>query len=450
MSAARILVVDDEADIRDLVKEILTEEGYEVQAAANAAEARLLRGKQNPDLVLLDIWMPDVDGITLLREWMASPTDGCPVVMMSGHGTVDTAVEATRLGAVDFVEKPLSLAKLLRTVERGLEHGRKRRIAERLEAATMVAPVGKSRAMQELRSELQRIAATGNHVMLIGEQGSGREAFARFLHDNSPRAAKPFVTLVTSSLRESDAETVLFGAVTGEASGLLEQVGEGTLFINEIGDLPPAAQRALLGVLETGRFSRSGENVPRMFAGRVLSSAHDSAPATVRRDLLAHLSALTVRIPPLRDYAEDVPELLRHCVDQLVDIEGLKFRRFGIAAQNRLRNYPWPGNVQELRSLVRRMLLQTGAEEISLEEIERELAPVTVPSETLIKQDLLGLSLREAREHFERAYLQQQLQVCQGKVGQLAKRVGMERTHLYRKLRALGIDFRGTGEEPET
>jgi two-component system nitrogen regulation response regulator NtrX len=450
MSAARILVVDDEADIRDLVKEILAEEGYEVEVAANASEARALRGKHHPDLILLDIWMPDVDGITLLREWMNSATETCPVVMMSGHGTVDTAVEATRLGAVDFVEKPLSLAKLLRTVERGLEHGSKRRAAHKLTTLSSAAPAGKSRAMQELRAQLQRIAVGTDHVSLIGEQGSGREAFARYLHEHSPRAAQPFVSLVASSLRETDAEAMLFGAVASGASGLLDQVGEGTLFINEITDLPDTAQRALLGVLETGRYSRLGENAPRVFLGRVLTSVRESAPDSVRRDLLAHLATLSIRIPPLREYAEDVPELLRHCVDQLVDLEGMKFRRFGIAAQNRLRNYPWPGNVQELRTLVRRMLLLGGAEEISLEEIERELIPVPVPSDTLVKQDLLALSLREAREHFERAYLQQQLQLCQGKVGQLAKRVGMERTHLYRKLRALGIDFRGTSEDAES
>ena len=169
----------------------------------------------------------------------------------------------------------------------------------------------------------------------------------------------------------------------------------------------------------------------------------------MRRDLLAQLGGVVVRVPALREYAEDVPELLRHYVDRLVDAEGLKFRRFSVAAQNRLRNYPWPGNVQELRSMVHRLLMQGGEEEIGLEDIERELIPVTAPAETLVKQDLLALSLREAREHFERAYLQQQLILCHGKVGQLAKRVGMERTHLYRKLRALGVDFRNIAEDGE-
>src|SRR5689334_4469465 len=206
---SRILVVDDEADIRSLLKEILSEEGYEVDVAANAAQARAARMKQAPDLVLLDIWMPDVDGITLLREWSANSSNGCPVVMMSGHGTVETAVEATRLGAFDFVEKPLSLQKLLRTVERALDAGKRRRQAVKSLAPTLLVPIGKSKLMQNLRTELQHIAANPSAVLLIGEPGSGREALARYLHEQGPRAGQPFVVLVASTLREADAEIQL-------------------------------------------------------------------------------------------------------------------------------------------------------------------------------------------------------------------------------------------------
>src|SRR5499425_2211814 len=225
MSNPHILVVDDEADIRGLLKEILSEEGYEVDVAANAAPARASRARQVPDLVLLDIWMPDVDGITLLREWSAAAADGCPVVMMSGHGTVETAVEATRLGAFDFVEKPLSLAKLLRTVERALDAGKRKRQTGKLMVPPLMVPVGKSKLMQQLRSELQQIAANPSSVLLIGEPGSGREAFARFLHEQSPRSAQPFVTLVASGLREADAETQLFGVAHDgvQRAGLLEE-----------------------------------------------------------------------------------------------------------------------------------------------------------------------------------------------------------------------------------
>src|SRR5215475_2255492 len=219
MSTAHILVVDDEADIRGLLKEILSEEGYEVDVAANAGQARASRARQSPDLVLLDIWMPDTDGITLLREWSASTSDGCPVVMMSGHGTVETAVEATRLGAYDFVEKPLSLAKLLRTVERALDAGKRRRQSGKLFAPQLLAPVGKSKIMQQLRAEAQQIAANPSAVLLVGEPGSGREAFARYLHERSPRAAAPFVALIASSLREADAEGRLFGREGADGTG---------------------------------------------------------------------------------------------------------------------------------------------------------------------------------------------------------------------------------------
>ena len=452
MSAMRILVVDDEADIRGLLKEILSEEGYTVDVAADAEQARAARARQIPDLVLLDIWMPGVDGITLLREWSQSASDGVQVVMMSGHGTIETAVEATRLGAFDFVEKPLSIAKLLRTVERALEAGKRKRQPARLAPNQMQIPAGKSRVIQQLRTDLQQLASNRSAVLLIGESGSGREAFARYLHAESPRAAAPFVAVIASTLRETDAEALLLGS--GETKGLLEQAADGSLFINEIEDLPQIAQRVLLGVLESGTFSRLQSTMVQRFEARVLSSAQpgiESRAGTLgsdfRRDLLGHLNTLIVRIPPLRDYAEDVPELLRHYVDRAVDADGLPFRRFSVAAQNRMRNYPWPDNLRELKNLVQRLLIQGGPEEIRLEEIEHELAIQAVPGEPLVKQDLLALPLREAREQFERAYLQQQLLLCNGKVGRLAKRVGMERTHLYRKLRSLGVDFRATADD---
>jgi two-component system nitrogen regulation response regulator NtrX len=455
MTGPHILVVDDEADIRGLLKEILSEEGYEVDVAANAAQARASRARQVPDLVLLDIWMPDVDCITLLREWSAGAADGCPVVMMSGHSTVETAVEATRLGAFDFVEKPLSLAKLLRTVERALDAGRRHRQSGKFLGAPLAIPVGKSRVMQQLRGELQQIATNPSAVLLIGEPGSGREAFARYLHEHGPRASAPFVPLVASSLRDADAEASLFGREEADGTkkaGVLEEAGNGTLFIHELEDLPPSAQRLLVGVFESGQFTRMGGREPVAFRARLLSSAQPgieqrAGSEALRRDLLAHLNVLIVRVPPLRDYAEDVPDLLRHQVDRMVDADGLPFRRFSVAAQNRLRNYPWPDNVRELRHLVHRLLIHGGAEEIRLEEIERELAVQTPADEPLVKQDLLALPLREAREQFERAYLQQQLLLCSGKVGQLAKRVGMERTHLYRKLRSLGVDFRNVSDD---
>jgi two-component system nitrogen regulation response regulator NtrX len=454
MSAGKILVVDDESDIRRLLQEILTEEGYEVEVAADAGQARAARQRQAPDLVLLDIWMPDTDGITLLREWSSEPADGCPVVMMSGHGTVETAVEATRLGAYDFVEKPLSLAKLLRTVERALD-ARSRRPSGKFAGAGALAgsaPVGRSRTISQLRSELTRLAAYSAPLLLLGESGTEREALARFVHQSGPTAAGPFVAVDCRTLREDSAAAILFGTgAAGSAPGLFEQVRKGTLFLGDIEDVPTSTQRLLSGVLESGRFTHASGGEPMPLEARIVASARPGIVSRImseefRRDLYAQLSVLLVRVPALRDYAEDVPELLRHYVDALTEAEGLRFRRFSVAAQNRLRNYPWPDNVRELRNLTRRFLLNAGSEEIALEEVERELSAQTPADEPLVKHDLLALPLREAREHFERAYLQQQLMLCNGKVGLLAKRVDMERTHLYRKLRSLGIEI-GHGVE---
>jgi DNA-binding NtrC family response regulator len=452
MSSARILVVDDEADIRELVRDILSEEGYTVEVAANAAEARAACAKQAPDLVLLDIWMPDTDGISLLREWQQTQLLAAPVVMMSGHGTVETAVEATRLGAIDYVEKPLSLAKLLRTVRRALEEGNRRMHAARALVPPLLAPVGRSRLMRELREQVKLLAPHEAAVLVLGESGTGREAFARYIHTLSPRSSGPFVSFAAGSLTEENAEEMLFGTERsdGVRPGLLEQAAHGTLFTNGLEDLPPAAQRLLLAAVESNSFLRKGGRVQVRFDARLISSAQPGfetrGAEPFRVDLLSNLNLLTLRIPPLRDYSEDVPELLRYYVDRLVDEERLVFRRFGVAAQNRLRNYPWPGNIRELKNLVHRLLIQGGQEEIRLDEIEREITALAPDNEPLVKQDLLSMPLREAREHFERAYLTQQLQLCNGKVGQLAKRVGMERTHLYRKLRSLGVDFRQTEE----
>jgi len=457
MSTGKILVVDDEADIRVLLKEILSDEGYDVDVAANAGQARASRAKGAPDLVLLDIWMPDTDGITLLREWSGSATEECPVVMMSGHGTVETAVEATRLGAFDFVEKPLSLAKLLRTVERAMDAGKRRRIAGRPQLTPLLATFGKSRVAQALREELTRVATLNSSLLLVGEPGSGREALARYTHESGARAGRGFVSLVASAVPEDSAESWLFGTVTADGlnPGLLDKANGGTLYIQEVEDLAPRVQRLLLGVIETGRYQRVGGSgeAPQTFNARLVATAQPGVelrtgdPGGVRRDLFAHLAGALVRVPPLREYAEDVPDLLRFYVERTADAEKLPLRRFSVAAQNRLRNYPWPGNLRELRGLVRRMLARGGTEEIALEELEHELQAHAPTTEPLVKQDLLALPLREAREQFERAYLQQQLSLCNGKVGQLAKRVGMERTHLYRKLRSLGVEFRPSNDE---
>jgi len=443
MSAAKILVVDDEADIRRLLQEILQEEGFEIEVAANAREARERRTLRSPDLILLDIWMPDADGVTLLREWSSNPAASCPVVMMSGHGTVETAVEATRLGAFDFIEKPLSISKLLLTVHRALDSRRPAAIGAAGTIAS-VAPFGRSRMVQQFRAELTRAALAGQPLLLIGEPGTEPESLARFVHLSGAHADQPFLGM------NARAVDVLVGT-NGDGSGLLQQADGGTLYLGDIEAMPESLQQLLSGWLQSGVvYGRDGR--PLRSGVRLIAFARPDleqriAGSALARELYAQLAAFPVRVPALRDYAEDVPELLRHTVDQLTEWERLRFRRFTVAAQNRLRNYPWPDNLRELRNLTRRLLHREGPEEISLEEIERELQAAVATEVSLVKQDLLALPLREAREHFERAYLTQQLQLCSGKVGLLAKRVGMERTHLYRKLRSLGIEIAANAED---
>jgi DNA-binding NtrC family response regulator len=234
--------------------------------------------------------------------------------------------------------------------------------------------------------------------------------------------------------------------------GVFERAAGGTLIIDELADLGEEVQKLLVGVLEDGKYARIGSAEPVMQQARIIATVRADyetliEAGSLRRDLVAECSVLSLRVPPLREYAEDVPDLLNYYVDKLVESDNLTFRRFSVAAQNRLRNYPWPDNVRELKNLVRRLLLVGNGEDIELEEVEAEISSAAFVDEPLVKQDLLALPLREAREQFERAYLQQQLVLCGGKVGQLAKRVGMERTHLYRKLRSLGVDFKTLGSD---
>jgi DNA-binding NtrC family response regulator len=448
MSEEHILIVDDEADIRATVRDILDDEGYTVDVAANAAEARERFDAHGPDLVLLDIWMPDTDGITLLREWSEEGALDIPVLMLSGHGTVDTAMEATRLGAADFLEKPLSLAKLLDSVGQALERHRREQgrdsrralIAERLE------PFGHGRVVENLRERIRRAAPLEEAVLFIGEPGSGRETAARYLHALSARADAPFVDFVPAALGADSAAGLLGTTGDGGAgAGLFAKAGSGTLFIDGLRDLDADAQDLLAGVLENGRYRPAGAPRDAALKCRLTAAAptelsHALETGRLRRDLADRIGALTIHVPPLRDYREEVPDLLRYSVDLLVEQEGLRFRRMGFAAQNRLRNYPWPGNLRELRNVVRQLLALGGEGEVTLAEAEDALAAVD-DEQPLVKQDLLSLPLREAREHFERAYLEQQLKLSGGSVGKLSERVGMERTHLYRKLKSLGIEL---------
>ena len=445
-----ILVVDDEPDIRHLLQEILQDEGYQVGIAENGSTARDAHRQRRPDLVLLDIWMPDLDGITLLKEWKEESDLTIPVIMMSGHGTVETAVEATRLGAYDFIEKPISLAKLLLTVEHALEAEMLQRenVGLRNIHAIIPEPIGKSDVMQRLREQVKRVAEHDSWVLMTSEPGCNINATARYLHNCSARRERPFIEINVGSLQTETSSRELFGYEQGEKVhyGLLEQANGGTLLLYDVAEMDQATQGKLYSALESKSFTRIGGEQAVDLRVRIIAATHHDLDQLVhagefRKDLFFLLNVVPIRIPPLYEHREDIPELLNYFANQYVDQENLPYRKFSMAAQNRLRNYDWPGNVRELMNLVQRLLIIGDGTEISLEEAEISLGqpPVdTAPTrETGINYDL---PLREAREQFEKEYLEYHLNKANGIVGKVAQAVGLERTHLYRKLRALGID----------
>lgn len=452
MAQQHILVVDDEPDIRRLLKEILDEEGFSVSVAENGEAARNELQTSQPDLVLLDIWMPDIDGVSLLKEWSASGELPFPVIMISGHGTVETAVEATRLGAFDFIEKPLSLAKLLSIVERALEANKHKHenTQSRPGSENIFEPVGKSKDFQEVRDQAQHIASFDSWILISGESGSGKKTFARYIHNQSNRKSAPFIEIQSSLVIADNAMAELFGQEEDGVvySGKLEQAQGGTLFLRDVAEMDYNVQTRLSSVLESRSFIRVGGVEPIALDVRIIASSNQNLEKLIENgkfhnELFYELNVVPFKVPSLREHCEDVPDLLQYYVDYYVNKEHLSYRHFNVAAQNRLRNYLWPGNILELQNMVQRLLILGGSEEVSLLEVEQTLEsggeePIPVAT---VGSNILELPLREAREQFEREYLQKQLQVC-GSVGELAKIVGMERTNLYRKLRSLGIDVK--------
>ena len=449
MSQTQILVVDDEPDIRQLVQEILQDEGYSVQVAADGESARIAFAQLKPDLVLLDIWMPDVDGITLLKEWSASGDLESQVVIMSGHGTLETAVEATRLGAFDFIQKPLSLAKLLATVKKALESktaGPSSKTAAQL--ALTVEPLGNSEAMQQLRAKARQAAANQSPVLINGEAGSGRETMARYIFQQSDCKG---IMQVLDHAQASDgrAKEYLFGSVSHGKTikGLLDESAGGALYIPDLQKLSKEAQQLLENCLETGQFTAAGDHKSKPLNCRIFCGAGPQMAQAVKNNefsdsLYLRLNVLPLNVPTLRDRPEDVPELIRFFSDWFPNQEDLPYRQFSVSVQNRMRNHSWPGNVRELRNLIKRLLVLGREGEVSMSEIEEALNKSSAEgkSEGNETQVLFDLPLREAREQFERDYLVYQLTKAGGSVGKLSEAVGMERTHLYRKLRSLGID----------
>ena len=449
MSQTQILVVDDEPDIRQLVQEILEDEGYSVQVAQDGESARLRYSQQKPDLVLLDIWMPDIDGISLLKEWSAAGKLESQVVIMSGHGTLETAVEATRLGAYDFIQKPLSLAKLLATVRKALDSRPQVEASDSAGDDVLVTePLGTSQAMQSLRNKARQAASHTSPVMITGESGSGRKTLARYIHQLSA-VGGPMAVFDHSQAETAGAHNYLFGStVSGrEVPGLLERASGSSLFIPDLTRRSADTQELLNSTMESGGFTPVGGTRPIPFSCRMICSAPGDLELAVKDGLVLNslyfrLNVLPLNIPALRDRPEDIPELVRYFSDWFPNQENLPYRQFSVSVQNCMLNHSWPGNVRELRNLIQRLLVIGGEGEVSMREIEDALSQSSASMEKAEsgREALFDLPLREAREQFERDYLTYQLKKAGGSVGKLSESVEMERTHLYRKLRSLGID----------
>ena len=449
----RILVVDDEPDIRQLVGEILEDEGYQVVVAETAEQAREQVRVSRPELILLDIWMPGEDGISLLKSWYESGVLSCPVIMMSGHGTIETAVEATRLGAYDFIEKPLSMAKLLLSVDHALKSNQLEQENRGLKKQVLAPsePIGSGQMMRELRLQAERISQyTDVVVILYGESGVGKEVFARYIHGKSDRSNGSFVKAIVSSFSTEGLLEELFGREKEGVitPGLFDEAQSGTLYLCDIPAMDDATQQALLLALRDKQYMRVGGETKIDFqASLIVSAQHDLRDdvdaGKFSEELYFRISVVPLVIPPLREHPEDITELLNFYVDRLIALDGLPYRHFSVSAQNYLRNYHWLGNIRELRNLVQRLLILGTDTEITQEEVEEVLGrsiPIFSQGIEQLPVSLFELPLRQAREQFEHDYLSYQLEQCGGNVSQLAERVQMERTHLYRKMRSLNID----------
>jgi DNA-binding NtrC family response regulator len=409
----QILVVDDEIGIRELLSEILSDEGYRVQLAENASEARAFRIGARPDLVLLDIWMPDTDGITLLKEWATAGMLTMPVVMMSGHGTIDTAVEATRIGAYDFLEKPIALQKLLATVDRALKHG-----VEQPQPALSLVSLGRAPLIVDLKQRLERVANLKTPVLLSGEPGSGIELAGRFLHTRNTPWVAPDNT----------------AALADAPLDLLNQARDGILFVHDCSELGRVEQKGLMLLL--GKIER--------YNARLICGATRDLPELVAQGqfdarLYAALAAATIRVPSLREHREDIPELATLMLLRMAEAKEVPSRQFSTGALNALRNHDWPGNIAQLQSVVRTLALTASGEQVTADDVGRVVPPAAQASATAGHGLSFDLPLREARDAFERLYFEHHIAKEGGNISRVADVVGLERTHLYRKLKQLGI-----------
>ena len=414
------MIVDDETEIRNIIKEILIEEGYATLTAASAEEANTLLLQHQPDLVFLDIWMPDQDGIDLLKEWSLDKTKNFPVIMISGHATIETAIDATKLGAIGFIEKPISIEKLFDAINSAFSEK-----TQEQEEDILTYIIKHSKKFSDIFKSTIREEVSQKMVFLVGEDGSGKEGWAKYLHYRKYRNYINFYVLQLNLLAVDQKEPVNF---LNELNASLNRLRESEIYIEGIHLLEPSLQDKAIKAIKNNQddnlsfyISLSDKDIINSFSSMQYESIH---------------------IPPLRRYLHDVPELLDICVDFFNKKEGLNYRRFSLAAQNMLTKYPWPGNIRQLIDMVHALLGRKDKEIINVEEIEETLTLQGPKGNLLIESNVMTLSMKEAKQQFERAFLVRQLELVGGKISELSRRVDMERTNLYRKLQSLGIEYK--------
>ncbi len=447
-----ILIVDDEEDIRTLISDILGDEGFDTRMAANSEEAMAELNRESPGLMILDIWLKDsrMDGIDILKVTKRDNPD-VPIIIISGHGNIEIAVAAIKQGAYDFIEKPFNIDQLLVVISRAMETSRLRRENSELRRKELRSAniVGSSSACKALRSQLDKVTKSNGRVMLTGPSGSGKEIAARYIHANSDRANGPFVSVSSASIAPERMEEVLFGresAERGIEQGLLEEAHGGVVFFDEVADMPPGTQSKILRVLTEQQFQRVGGTDKVRVDLRVVSSTTRDLEAEVeagnfREELFHRLNVVPITVPDLADRGDDIPELARHFIASLNKSQGLPLRNLADDAVAMLQSMAWPGNVRQLKNTIEKVLI-LGADkgDITATEVEGEnRAKAKDSGKAVLSGNFTNMPLRQAREIFEREYLNTQLNRFGGNISRAAKFVGMERSALHRKLKSLNV-----------
>ena len=447
-----ILIVDDERDIRELISEILIDEGYTTRLAGTSEDAMREITSQPPGLLILDIWLKDsdMDGIDILKK-VKSDYPEVPVVIISGHGNIEIAVAAIKQGAYDFIEKPFNIDQLLVVIRRAMETSRLRRenITLRQKDAPVSDLIGSSAGFRALVSQLDKVAKSNSRIMLRGGSGVGKETAARYIHAQSDRAAGPFVVVGCATIEPDRMEEVLFGRESGDqngAQGLLEQAHGGVIYFDEVADMPLVTQSKILRVLVDQKFQRVGGNDQIKVDLRVLSSTSCDLEVEIverrfREELFHRLNVVPVEVPTLEERREDIPELVEHFVEHFNQTQGLNIRKLSDDAAALLQTLPWPGNIRQLKNVIERILiLSDGTGPISADEIPTDTQKSAGANDGGgMSANWATLPLREAREAFEREYLITQINRFGGNISKTANFVGMERSALHRKLKSLGV-----------